>query len=187
MPEARPRPGTRQIGIKLDHNCTSANLAREATARGIASERLVFARRLPLSEHVARHRLADLFLDTLPVNAHTTASDALWAGLPVLTCAGSTFAGRVAGSLLRAIGLNDLVTTSLAEYEALALRLAHDIGLLRQFRARLAENRLSFPLFDTTRSTRALEAAYCQMYEIRRSGKSPTPFSILPSGRCSSL
>ena len=160
-----------------------ANLAREATARDIAPERLVFARRLPLSEHLARHRLADLFLDTLPFNAHTTASDALWAGLPVLTCAGSTFAGRVAGSLLQAIGLGELVTTSLEGYEALALRLAaQDIELLRQFRARLAENRLSFPLFDTARSTRALEAAYRQMWEIRRSGRSPTPFSILPSG-----
>jgi len=159
-----------------------ANLAREAAARGIAPERLVFARRLPLSEHLARHRLADVFLDTLPFNAHTTASDALWAGLPVLTCAGRTFAGRVAGSLLQAIGLRELVTTSLEEYEALALRLAQDIDLLRQFRARLAENRLSFPLFDTARSTRALEAAYRQMWEIRRSGKFPTPFSILPSG-----
>lgn len=164
-----------------------ANLAREAAARDIAPERLVFARRLPLSEHLARHRLADLFLDTLPFNAHTTASDALWAGLPVLTCAGSTFAGRVAGSLLQAIGLRELVTTSLEEYEALALRLAQDIDLLRQFRTRLAENRLSFPLFDTARSTRALEAAYRQMWEIRRSGKSPTPFSILPSGGCSPL
>jgi predicted O-linked N-acetylglucosamine transferase (SPINDLY family) len=164
-----------------------ANLAREAAARDIAPERLVFARRLPLSEHLARHRLADLFLDTLPFNAHTTASDALWAGLPVLTCAGSTFAGRVAGSLLQAIGLRELVTTSPEEYEALALRLAQDIDLLRQFRARLTENRLSFPLFDTARSTRALEAAYRQMWEIRRAGKSPTPFSILPSGGCSPL
>jgi predicted O-linked N-acetylglucosamine transferase (SPINDLY family) len=165
-----------------------ANLAREAKARDIAPERLVFARRLPLlPEHLARHRLADLFLDTLPFNAHTTASDALWAGLPVLTCAGSTFAGRVAGSLLQAIGLGELVTTSLEEYEAFALRLVRDVDLLRQFRARLAENRPSFPLFDTARSTRALEAAYRQMWKIRRSGKSPTPFSILPSGGCSPL
>jgi predicted O-linked N-acetylglucosamine transferase (SPINDLY family) len=164
-----------------------ANLAWEAVARDIAPERLVFAGRLPLSEHLARHRLADLFLDTLPFNAHTTASDALWAGLPVLTCTGGTFAGRVAGSLLQAIGLSELVTTSLEEYEALARRLARDIDLLRQFRGRLAENRLSFPLFDTARSTRALEAAYRQMWKIRRSGKSPTPFSVLPSGGCSPL
>ncbi len=113
-----------------------ANLAREASARGVAPERLVFAPRLPLSEHLARHRLADLFLDTLPYNAHTTASDALWAGLPVLTCAGSTFAGRVAGSLLRAVGLDELITTSLEEYEALALRLVRDTELMGRFRAR---------------------------------------------------
>jgi protein O-GlcNAc transferase len=116
----------------------NANLAREAAARGIAPERLVFARRLPLSEHLGRHRLADLFLDTLPCNAHTTASDALWAGLPVLTCPGSSFAGRVAGSLLRSVGLDELVTTSLEEYEARALRLAQDTDLLRRVRARLA-------------------------------------------------
>jgi predicted O-linked N-acetylglucosamine transferase (SPINDLY family) len=164
-----------------------ANLAREAAARDIAPERLVLARRVPLSEHLARHRLANLFLDTLPFNAHTTASDALWAGLPVVTCTGGTFAGRVAGSLSQAIGLRELVTTSLEEYETLALRLAQDIDLLRQFRTRLAENRLSFPLFDTARSTRALEAAYRQMWKIRTSGKSPTPFSILPSGGCSPL
>jgi protein O-GlcNAc transferase len=161
------------------------NLAREAAARSVPPERLVFAQRLPLSEHLARHRLADLFLDTLPYNAHTTASDALWAGLPVLTCAGSTFAGRVAGSLLRAVGLDELITTSLEEYEALALRLACDSELLDRLRARLARNRLTFPLFDTERSTRALEAAYIRMCEIRRAGRSPTAFSISPSGGCS--
>lgn len=90
----------------LDANLwAKANLSREAAARGVMPERLIFAPRLPLPEHLARHRRADLFLDTLPYNAHTTASDALWAGLPLLTCAGNTFAGRVAGSLLRAIGL----------------------------------------------------------------------------------
>ena len=162
------------------------NLAREAAARGVAAERLIFAQRLPLSEHLARHRLADLFLDTLPYNAHTTASDALWAGLPVLTCTGETFAGRVAGSLLRAVGLGELITTSLEEYEALALRLAIDTELLGRLRARLAENRLTFPLFDTERSTRNLELAYRRMCEIRRAGQSPTAFSISPSGDLSS-
>ena len=158
------------------------NLAREAAARGVAAERLVFAPRLPLSEHLARHRLADLFLDTLPYNAHTTASDALWAGLPVLTCAGSTFAGRVAGSLLRAIGLEELVTATPEEYEALALCLAKDAGLLMRLRSRLAQNRPSFPLFDTARSTRHLEAAYTRMCEIRQAGQPPTAFSVLPFG-----
>jgi protein O-GlcNAc transferase len=167
--------GARQTIVK-------ASLAREAAARSIAPERLVFAERLPLlSEHLARHRVADLFLDTLPFNAHTTASDALWAGLPVLTCAGTTFAGRVAGSLLQAIGLAELVTTSLEEYEALALRLVREPELLARLRARLAENRLSFPLFDTARSTRALEAAYERMCAIRKAGRVPTAFSVSPS------
>ncbi|MBV9199584.1 MAG: tetratricopeptide repeat protein [Alphaproteobacteria bacterium] len=160
---------------------TKANLVREAGARGTPPERLVFAQRLPLSEHLARHRLADLFLDTLPYNAHTTASDALWAGLPVLTCAGSTFASRVAGSLLKAVGLDELITTSLQEYEGVALRLARDAGLLGRLRARLAENRLNSPLFDSEHSARALEAAYQRMCENRRAGLPPTAFSILAS------
>jgi protein O-GlcNAc transferase len=158
-----------------------ANLAREAEARGVAPERLSFARKLDLPEHLARHRLADLFLDTLPYNAHTTASDALWAGLPVLTCAGDTFTGRVAGSLLRAVGLDELVTTSLEEYEVLGLRLAQNPQPLAQLRARLAENRRTHPLFDTERYTRHLEAAYWRMSEFRRAGRPPTAFSILPS------
>ena len=101
-----------------------ANLRREAEARGVAAERLVFAPRMPLPEHLARHRVADLFLDTFPVNAHTTASDALWAGCPLLTLAGQTFVSRVAGSLLRAVGLPELITTSPEDYEAMALQLA---------------------------------------------------------------
>ena len=154
------------------------NLAREALGRGIPAGRLVFAPRWPLHEHLARHHLADLFLDALPYNAHTTASDALWAGLPVLTCAGYTFAGRVAGSLLRAIGLDELITESLQDYEALALRLARDADLLARLRARLAANRHSFPLFDTRRSTRNLEAAFARMCEINRTGQPPTGFSV---------
>jgi protein O-GlcNAc transferase len=157
-----------------------ANLAREAEARGIAPERLVFASRLPQAEHLARHRLADLFLDTLPYNAHTTASDALWAGLPVLTCVGNTFAGRVAGSLLQVVGLPELVTTSLEDYEALALRLARDTGLLSALRTRLMENR-QIRLFDTARYTRNLEAAFGRMHEIRKVGRPPTAFSVPPS------
>jgi protein O-GlcNAc transferase len=158
-----------------------ANLTREAAARGVAPERLVFKPRLPLPDHLARHRLADLFLDTLPYNAHVTTSDALWAGLPVLTCAGNTFAGRVAGSLLRAIGLDELVTTSLDEYEALALRLARDPGLLRQLRTRLEQNRRTHPLFDTARFTRNLEAAYQQMAENWKAGRPPVAFAVSPS------
>jgi len=157
-----------------------ANLEREAKARGVAPERLVFAPKLPQAEHLARHRLADLFLDTLPYNAHTTASDALWAGLPVLTCAGDTFAGRVAGSLLRAIGLDELITASPREYEALALQLARDPERLARLRARLMQNRRTYPLFDTERYTRHLEASYLRMHELRKSGQPPTGFSIVP-------
>ncbi len=111
-----------------------ANLRREAEARQVAAQRLVFAPHLPLPEHLARHRAADLFLDTFPVNAHTTASDTLWAGCPVLTMAGETFVSRVAGSLLRTIGLSELVTGSLDEYQSTALRLAHDANLLGELR-----------------------------------------------------
>jgi predicted O-linked N-acetylglucosamine transferase (SPINDLY family) len=167
----------------LDANpLARANLAREATARGVAPERLVFAPRRPVAEHLARHRLADLFLDTLPYNAHVTTCDALWAGLPVLTCAGHTFAGRVAGSLLHAIGLDELITTSLDEYEALAMRLAWQPDMLAQLRARLARNRQTHPLFDTDRSTRHLEAAYIQMWETWRAGVPPAAFAVPSSG-----
>jgi protein O-GlcNAc transferase len=156
-----------------------ANLEREAKARGVAPERLVFAPRIPgHAEHLARYRLADLFLDTLPFNAITTASDALWAGLPVLTCAGNTIIGRVAGSLLHAVGLPELVTTSLEEYEALALRLARDAQLLNRLRARLANNRRTYPLFDTARYTRNLEAAYWRMCELSKAGQPATAFSV---------
>jgi protein O-GlcNAc transferase len=125
-------------------------LPREAAARGFDPARLIFARRTTsLAEHLARHRAADLFLDTLPYNAHSTASDALWAGLPLVTCRGTSFAGRVAASLLHAIGLSELATHDLAAYEALALRLARDPSLLRGVRERLAENRTTYPLFDS--------------------------------------
>src|SRR5471030_3111665 len=109
-----------------DSAAAAANLRREAASRGVGPDRLVFAGRMPLPEHLARHRCADLFLDTLPYNAHTTASDALWAGLPVLTSLGGTFAGRVAASLLHAIALPELITASLPDYEQLAVLLATD-------------------------------------------------------------
>jgi predicted O-linked N-acetylglucosamine transferase (SPINDLY family) len=165
----------------LDDNAwAKANLTREASARGIAPERIVFAPRMLPDDHLARHRLADLFLDTLPCNAHTTASDALWAGLPLVTCAGNTFAGRVAGSVLQAIGLPELVTHSLEEYEALALRLARDGDLLAALRARLARNKWTHPLFDTERFARNIEAAYRQMWETWKAGRPPAPFSVTP-------
>jgi predicted O-linked N-acetylglucosamine transferase (SPINDLY family) len=134
-----------------------ANLPREAAARGVNRERLVFAPRLALPEHLARHVHADLFLDTTPYNAGTTANDALYMGVPVLTCAGETLASRVAGSQLQAIGLSELITTGLADYEALALQLATTPGRLTSLRARLAANRHTYPLFDMARFTRGLD------------------------------
>jgi len=148
----------------LDHNPTATrNLRAEAHRRGIVPGRLVFAPRVVPPAHLARHRLADLFLDTFYCNAHTTAADALWAGVPVLTRPGNTFAGRVAASLLHAIGMPEMIANSLAEYEALALRLARDPALLAETKAKLARNRTAQALFDTKRFTRNLEAAYVRM------------------------
>ena len=163
----------------LEDNAESrANLRREAEARGIAADRLVFAERVPLEEHLARHRHADLFLDTQPYGAHTTASDALWAGVPVLTIAGPTFSARVAASLLHAAGLPELVTHDLAAYEAAALRLAWEPGSLNAIRAELANNRDRLPLFDTARFTRNLEAAYLTMVGGSRRGEAPKSFAV---------
>jgi predicted O-linked N-acetylglucosamine transferase (SPINDLY family) len=160
-----------------DNPAASRNLRTEASARGVAPERLVFAPRLTLPDHLARHRLADLFLDTLPYNAHTTASDALWAGLPLLTCMGTTFAGRVSGSLLHAVGLPELVTESLADYESLALKLAATPALLADMRTRLASNRSTCPLFDTDRFTRQIESAYVTMHDRWLRGETPASFT----------
>jgi protein O-GlcNAc transferase len=121
-----------------------------------------------LAEHLGRHRHADLFLDTLPCNAHTTASDALWAGLPVLTCSGETFAGRVAGSLLMAIGMPELVTASLEQYEQTALALAHDPQRRLALRQKLERNRDSSALFDLPKLTGNIEAAYIRMFPDSR-------------------
>jgi predicted O-linked N-acetylglucosamine transferase (SPINDLY family) len=153
-----------------DNTAALSNLRREASARGIDIERLVFAKRMALSDHLARHRSADLFLDTLPYNAHTTASDALWAGLPFLTRIGETFAGRVAASLLHAVGLPELITRTREEYERIAIDLATHPTKLALIRAKLAQNRLTAPLFDTQLFTRQLESAYEAMYERHRKG-----------------
>jgi protein O-GlcNAc transferase len=154
------------------------NLRREAKRRGIAADRLVFAPRIPAANHLARHRLADLFLDTFPYTAHTTASDALWAGLPLMTCIGETFAARVAASLLHSVGLPELITTSLGAYEALAIRLAHDPALLAAIRSKLAQNRRTYPLFDTARFTRHIESAYETMWQAHRDGRAPAAFAV---------
>jgi len=143
----------------------SFNLKEEASRRGVNADRIIFAKRLPYEEHLCRHQLADLFLDTLPYNAHTTASDALWSGLPVLTCLGNTFPGRVASSLLNAINLPELITTSLVQYENLAIELAKNPNNLIDIREKLKTNRLSSSLFNCQLYTSNLEDIYTTMYE----------------------
>ncbi len=150
-----------------------SNLRREAAARAVDPDRLVFAGRMPLGDHLARHRLADLFLDTLPYNAHTTASDALWAGLPVLTQMGGTFPGRVAASLLQAIGLPELIAVTQNAYWELAIALAADPRRLAAIKDKFASNRLAKPLFDTQRLTQHIEAAYEEMHRRRQWGLAP--------------
>jgi predicted O-linked N-acetylglucosamine transferase (SPINDLY family) len=155
------------------------NLKREAEAQGIDAGRLVFAAHVVSNEeHLARLSLADLFLDTLPCNAHSTASDARWAGVPVLTCMGSTFAGRVAASLLHALGLPELVTTSRADYEEKALSLARDSAALAGLKAKLARQRDVAPLFDTARFTRNLESAFTAMRDRSARGEAPASFAV---------
>lgn len=160
------------------NNIAEQNLRSEASQRGVSPDRLIFSPNIELAQHLARHRLADLFLDTPYCNAHTTASDALWSGLPVLTCEGTTFASRVAASLLRAIEMPELITTSLEEYGALALKLARDPALLAAIKEKLARNRLTTPLFDTERFTRHLEAAYVTMHERVLRGEPPASFAV---------
>lgn len=154
------------------------NLRSEAAARGVDPERLVFAGHQPLAQHLARIGNADLFVDTLPYNAHTTASDALWVGLPVVTLAGRSFAGRVAASLLTAAGLPELITTSLDEYETLALSLATTPARLARLRQKLERERLTAPLFDTPAFARHLEAAYGKMWQRHIDGGAPETFHI---------
>jgi protein O-GlcNAc transferase len=170
-------PGS-HLWLFADNDGACSNLRRAAAAHGVDPDRLVFAPRVQEAEHLARHRLADLFLDTLPYNAHTTASDALWSGLPVLTCLGNSFPGRVGASLLQAIGLPELITKSLAEYEALALKLATEPSLLQASRDKLRDNRQRSYLFDTDRFRRDIEAAYTTMWEIAKRGEPPRTFAV---------
>jgi protein O-GlcNAc transferase len=148
----------------LDSPATD-NLRAQARARGVDMARLIFAPKLPPGQHLARHQLADLFLDTLPYNAHTTCSDALWAGLPVVTCYGAAFHGRVAASLLKTIDLPELITTRPQDYEALALDLARNPVLLQATRDKLRRNRLTTPLYDSERFRKNIEAAYEAMID----------------------
>lgn len=151
------------LWLKQPNETARRNLAREAASHGVDAARLVFAADVSLAEHVARHELADLFVDTLPYNAHATAAHALWAGLPVLTLQGEAFAARVSASLLKTAGLPELVTESLADYEALALRLAREPELLKSFRERLKGGRATVPLFDGDRFRQNIETAFLAM------------------------
>lgn len=163
----------------LEGNATaSANLRAAAERRGVSAKRLIFAGKAMLSDHLARQRLADLFLDTLPCNAHTTASDALWAGLPVLTQIGATFAGRVAASLLYSLGLPELVTAAPQDYERRAIELAQNPQVLATIRRKLAANRTTTPLFDTALFARRIEAAFTAMHERYQAGLAPANISI---------
>lgn len=166
--------------LYAESDLAAANLAKEASRRGVDANRLVFGRRLNLPEYLARYRAADLFLDTLPFNAGATASDALWAGLPVLTCMGEAFASRMATSLLTSIGLPELITTTQDDYEILAVELATDPERLQAIRLKLERNRLSTPLFDTKLFTRNIEDAYTIMVERYRADLPPDDIYVMP-------
>jgi predicted O-linked N-acetylglucosamine transferase (SPINDLY family) len=175
----RDTPGS-VLWLIDDNEAASRNLRRAAAQRGVAPERLIFAPRAEPEAHLARHRLADLFLDTLPYNAHTTASDALWMATPVLTCPGKSFAARVAASLLQAVGTPELVCRSLEDYEQMALRLAREPATLAEIKARLETGRSTARLFDTPRLARDIEAAFTTMWEIHQRGEAPRSFAVPP-------
>jgi predicted O-linked N-acetylglucosamine transferase (SPINDLY family) len=167
------------LWLQGGNSAAISNLRREARARGVAPERLIFKRRLPhAKDYLARVGLADLFLDTTPYNAHATATDALCLGVPLVTCLGHTFPGRVAASVLYAAGLPELITQSLTQYEALARSLAVNREHLETIKAKLARNRLAAPVFDTKQFTRDLETAYTTMWETHQAGKPPAHFAV---------
>jgi predicted O-linked N-acetylglucosamine transferase (SPINDLY family) len=161
-----------------------ANLRMQAQHHGVNPDRLVFAQRVPLVEdHLARYRLADLFLDTTPYNAHTTAADALFVGLPVLTCQGKTFSGKVAASLLQAIGMPELVTESIEHYVQLALELSRDPARLGAWKQKLMDHINTHPLFQTRQYCRHLESAFTTMHSQQHAGGGLSSFAVdrLPS------
>jgi predicted O-linked N-acetylglucosamine transferase (SPINDLY family) len=159
-----------------------ANLRAEAGKRGVAPERLIFAPRMAkVADHFARHRHADLFLDTSPYNAHATGANALWAGVPMVSCPGDSFPSRVGASLLKAVGLPELIAGSLEEYEALAIKFAREPALLSAIKERLAQAHGRAPLFDSKRQARNLEAAYATMMERYRRNELPAHFAIAPA------
>jgi len=152
-----------------DNDVAAYNLKKEAEKRGIRSDRIIFAEHIPISEHLARHKVADLFVDTFPYTAHTTCSDALWSGLPVITRMGQSLASRVAGSLLNAINLKELITKTEKEYENLILKLSKNPKKLKEIKNKLKKNRLKEPLFDSKLYTKKIEHAYKKIYERYKS------------------
>ena len=165
------------LWLLADEEAAQANLRREALQRGVEPERLVFAKRASYAEHLARLPCADLFLDTLPFNAGTTASDALWSGVPVLTCCGEALAARMAGSLLRAMSLPELITYNMQDYEAAAIRLGSTPELLAETRARVDQQRSTSTVFDTEHFRRHVEQAYVSMWERSEQGQPPENFA----------
>ena len=161
-----------------DNPAAENNLRKEAAAHGVDPTRLVFAPRVANEEHLARHPLADLFLDTLPYGAHTAARDALFSGVPLVTCLGMTFAGRVAASVLEAAGLPELVTVNLEDYESLALQLAKEPAVLQKLREKLARNRQQCAFFDSDRYRRHIEGAYTTMWQRWQDGEPPEGFTV---------
>jgi predicted O-linked N-acetylglucosamine transferase (SPINDLY family) len=166
------------LWLRSSNTFSENNLRSQAANRGVAPCRLIFAARVPMDEHLARHKMADLFVDTFNYNAHTTASEALWAGLPVVTKAGEGFSARVAASLLSAVGLSELITNTEQDYEALILHLASNSDRLKQIRKKLVDNRLTTPLFDTTLYTKHLENGYQQAYQRYFDGGLPKDISV---------
>jgi predicted O-linked N-acetylglucosamine transferase (SPINDLY family) len=166
------------LWLLTESGTVAGNLRGEAERRGVSGERLVLAANLPLAQHLSRYRVADLFLDTFPCGAHTTASDALWCGLPVVTRLGASFASRVAASLLKALDLPELIAAGQEAYEALAISLATDASRLGDIKRRLQQNRLVSPLFDTALTTRHLEAAYQQIHDRCHAGLPPDDLEI---------
>ncbi|MGH6629165.1 MAG: tetratricopeptide repeat protein, partial [Burkholderiales bacterium] len=173
----RAVPGS-VLWLFAEHPVVGRNLREKTRQRGVDPERLVFAERLRYADHLARMQLADLFLDTLPFNAGTTASDALWTGVPVLTCTGEAFASRMAASLLNAVGMPELVTSNWEDYVRLALELASDSTRLAAVKARQAQSPATCPLFDADRFCRNIEAAYFAMWERTRRGEPPASFAV---------
>jgi predicted O-linked N-acetylglucosamine transferase (SPINDLY family) len=176
----RAVPGS-VLWLLTENRAVAQNLCAEAERHGVSRQRLVFAPYRPLTEHLARYRAADLFLDTFPCGAHTTASDALWCGLPVVTRLGASFASRVAGSLLKALDLPELITTDQDSYEALAILLATDSSRLSEIKRRLEKNRLTSPLFATELTTKCLEAAYAKIHDRYHAELPPQDLEIAVS------